>query len=729
MAFKFNPFTGKLDIDVGASAGIGATGATGPSGGPVGATGATGDIGATGSTGVSGVDGATGATGIAGPIGATGATGAGATGATGLSGVDGATGATGVIGDVGATGATGSAGLDGATGSTGATGISGADGATGSTGATGVQGDVGATGSTGATGLTGDIGATGLQGDVGSTGATGVAGNDGATGATGATGVAGDVGATGSTGATGVSGATGATGLEGATGVAGADGATGATGPQGNSGQSASFFDFKAKTTINTGDPTATHLIWDNATQISATQINVSHTDKNNVDVDVFLVLIKVGDTIILQDATNSTNYQKWTVSATPVDQTTYTEIPVTLVTSAGTGTTNFANNHDLAFIIFAAGIAGATGSTGPVGATGLDGPTGATGIQGATGATGPAVDTSAFVLKDGDTMTGKLNLPASSPAFAPLNLGNGVSPTSPVAGDLYFDGSLKYRDNVATVRTVAATNKVNVFSDYQSIVTSNNSNPALRITQTGTGEALRVEDETTPDATAFVVSNLGRVGIGVTPDASACLSLDSTGVKFGDGTIQTTAMLAGATGATGAGATGATGVAGVDGATGATGVIGDVGATGATGSAGLDGATGSTGATGISGADGATGSTGATGVAGADGATGATGLTLTNIPPNPQTASYTLQLSDAGKYINISTGGVTVPSAVFASGDVISIYNNSASNQTITQGSGVTMYLAGTSTTGNRIIAQRGIATILCVGSNTFTVIGGGLS
>jgi hypothetical protein len=95
----------------------------------------------------------------------------------------------------------------------------------------------------------------------------------------------------------------------------------------------------------------------------------------------------------------------------------------------------------------------------------------------------------------------------------------------------------------------------------------------------------------------------------------------------------------------------------------------------------------------------------------------------------NPQTASYTLQLSDAGKYINISTGGVTVPSAVFSSGDVISVYNNSSANQTITQGSGVTMYLAGTPTTGNRILAQRGVATILCVGSNTFTVIGGGLS
>jgi hypothetical protein len=99
------------------------------------------------------------------------------------------------------------------------------------------------------------------------------------------------------------------------------------------------------------------------------------------------------------------------------------------------------------------------------------------------------------------------------------------------------------------------------------------------------------------------------------------------------------------------------------------------------------------------------------------------------SIQPNPKSTPYTLQLSDAGKYINISTGGVTVPSAVFASGDVISVYNNSSANQTITQGAGVTMYLAGTAATGNRTLAQRGVATMLCVGSNTFTIIGGGIS
>lgn len=38
---------------------------------------------------------------------------------------------------------------------------------------------------------------------------------------------------------------------------------------------------------------------------------------------------------------------------------------------------------------------------------------------------------------------------------------------------------------------------------------------PALRVTQTGAGAALRVEDSTTPDATPFIITADGRVGIG----------------------------------------------------------------------------------------------------------------------------------------------------------------------------------------------------------------------
>jgi len=99
------------------------------------------------------------------------------------------------------------------------------------------------------------------------------------------------------------------------------------------------------------------------------------------------------------------------------------------------------------------------------------------------------------------------------------------------------------------------------------------------------------------------------------------------------------------------------------------------------------------------------------------------------DVPQNAKTSAYTLIASDNGKHISITTGGVTVPSAVFSAGDTVTIYNNSASSQTITQGASVTMYLVGTATTGNRTLAQRGVCTVLCVASNTFVVTGGGLT
>jgi hypothetical protein len=244
--------------------------------------------------------------------------------------------------------------------------------------------------------------------------------------------------------------------------------------------------------------------------------------------------------------------------------------------------------------------------------------------------------------------MTGKLTLPASTTATAGINIGNGTNPTSPVTGDAWIssaDQLLKWRTASSTI-SAAATNLSNSFTANQTISTSISSAvPALRITQRGTGEALRVEDSETPDATSFVINSNGRVGIGVTPDATVALSVDTSGIKFGDGTIQTTATIAGATGATGAGATGATGTAGVgsqgstgstgiDGATGSTGIQGNDGSTGATGIQGDVGATGSTGvqgdvgSTGSTGLQGDVGSTGATGLQGDVGSTGATGLT-----------------------------------------------------------------------------------------------------
>jgi hypothetical protein len=99
------------------------------------------------------------------------------------------------------------------------------------------------------------------------------------------------------------------------------------------------------------------------------------------------------------------------------------------------------------------------------------------------------------------------------------------------------------------------------------------------------------------------------------------------------------------------------------------------------------------------------------------------------SVPQNAQSAAYTLVASDNGKHISIASGGVTVPSGVFAAGQTVTIFNNSGSSQTITQGSGVTMYQVGTANTGNRTLAQRGLATVLCVATNTFVITGGGLT
>jgi hypothetical protein len=95
----------------------------------------------------------------------------------------------------------------------------------------------------------------------------------------------------------------------------------------------------------------------------------------------------------------------------------------------------------------------------------------------------------------------------------------------------------------------------------------------------------------------------------------------------------------------------------------------------------------------------------------------------------NIQGAAYVPVAGDNGNMINISTGGVTINQGVFTAGQNITIFNNSASSQTITQGSLVTMYLAGTATTGNRTLAQRGICTVVCVASNTFVISGAGLT
>jgi len=191
---------------------------------------------------------------------------------------------------------------------------------------------------------------------------------------------------------------------------------------------------------------------------------------------------------------------------------------------------------------------------------------------------------------------------------------------------------------------------------------------------------------------------------------------------------------------AVGAGAQGTQGTAGSNGFVGSNGAPGAQGTQGRTGTAiqgtqgpagsvqgtqGLQGPQGTQGTQGTQGITG-TGLQGTQGFSGPQGTQGASGPT--NLPQNSESTAYTLQTTDVGKFINITTGGVTVPSGVFSIGDIVSIYNNSATSQTITQGTSATLRLAGTAVTGNRTLDGYGVCTLLCVATNTFVISGAGL-
>jgi hypothetical protein len=125
-----------------------------------------------------------------------------------------------------------------------------------------------------------------------------------------------------------------------------------------NTGGTTYAFFYRAKITITSGDPGSGHIIWNNATQTSATQINVSHlTDAPVEDIDIYLTAIVPGNRLIIQDRDNSERFQIWTVSGAPTEiGSVYWTIPVTLVQSQGAA---FTNNHDLLFAIVSGGSGG----------------------------------------------------------------------------------------------------------------------------------------------------------------------------------------------------------------------------------------------------------------------------------------------------------------------------------------------------------------------------------
>jgi hypothetical protein len=99
-----------------------------------------------------------------------------------------------------------------------------------------------------------------------------------------------------------------------------------------------------------------------------------------------------------------------------------------------------------------------------------------------------------------------------------------------------------------------------------------------------------------------------------------------------------------------------------------------------------------------------------------------------TTISFNAQTGTtYTLQASDIGKLVTTSNASpvtVTIPSGVFAAGNIINIQSIGVGLTTIS-GGGVTITSTGASSSAPILRARYSACSIICTAANVFTVVG----
>lgn len=90
------------------------------------------------------------------------------------------------------------------------------------------------------------------------------------------------------------------------------------------------------------------------------------------------------------------------------------------------------------------------------------------------------------------------------------------------------------------------------------------------------------------------------------------------------------------------------------------------------------------------------------------------------------KSTSYTLAANDIGRLVVVTTSGsIVVPNSVFATGDVISVFNDTSGNIAMTTNPANT-YVSGNNTSRSSVnVSTRGVATILYLGSNTCVITG----
>lgn len=116
-------------------------------------------------------------------------------------------------------------------------------------------------------------------------------------------------------------------------------------------------------------------------------------------------------------------------------------------------------------------------------------------------------------------------------------------------------------------------------------------------------------------------------------------------------------------------------------------------------------------------------------------GNTGGFAIGYRDIPQISFTGNTTTATTDAGKhyYSTQSTSYILTvannASQGFQVGAAMTLVNQGTGNITVAQGSGVTLYMAGNATAGNRTVSTFGMATLLKVATNTWFINGTGIS
>ena len=100
-----------------------------------------------------------------------------------------------------------------------------------------------------------------------------------------------------------------------------------------------------------------------------------------------------------------------------------------------------------------------------------------------------------------------------------------------------------------------------------------------------------------------------------------------------------------------------------------------------------------------------------------------------TTLAFNAQTGTtYTLVIADLGKLVTLSNASgitLTIPPSVFVTGNIINIQQIGAGQVTMAQGAGVTITSTGGTASAPKLRAQYSAASIICTGTDTFTVVG----